>query len=101
MKFRQIMTVLLFMIAAVVMKNAFSDQTIVNGAEGQLIPVSSENEFLAVLSPDFLWRDTSATIAKPQAVSNLSTESASIPGSMIALVVTALSLVSVARRSAS
>ena len=101
MKFRQIMTVLLFMVAAVVMKNALPDQTFTEGTPSVLAADSTEIELFAVLSPDFLWSDSKSTIAKPQAVSNLSPERASIPGSMIALVVTALSLVSVARRSAS
>lgn len=101
MKFRQIITVLLFMLAAVVMKNALPDQTLVVSNSGQINTHVNDNRLVAVLSPDFFPSKVTNVIKKPELVSNISKGPMAIPGSMIALVVTALSLVFVARRSAS
>ena len=102
MEFRQILTVILFMVTAALMKNSLSDQLVVTEvtAVESEVTQSSANEMLAIAPSELLPLKLGSASLQQEAVSYTSGEPVdAVPGSLVALVVAALSLVSVARRS--
>ncbi len=108
MEIRQIVTVALFMFAAAIMKNAMPGQLFTSESVDTLVVGESsagENparpEILAAV-PKELLDQANGLISKQKPELSESpkpaTETVPVPGSLIALVVAALGLVSVARR---
>jgi len=100
MKFRQILTVLVFMVAAVVMKNALPNQSMINPNAAPVVNETGASNLVALLSPEVMYAVTLEIPGRETAASSAFIPMP-VPGSVIALVVTVLSLVSIARRAAS
>lgn len=107
MEFRQILTVAIFMLAAAVMKSTFSDQlepTQNSTAITQSTELSSlSGEMFTAIPVELVAQNSFVTLIPVRSAEPVQIESSvvinHIPGSLVAIVVAVLGLVSVARRT--
>ncbi len=105
MELRQVITVAIFMLAAVIMKSTFSDQLVHmgnGGVEAIQFEQNIESEQLLAALPINIFSQAILSKAPLEQIETASLELTRVnpvPGSLIAIVVAVLGLVFVARRS--